>query len=176
MILKIYKKLIMRRFLNVSGCIVSGCIGGLLFIIISCVPPVSQKRSYQAEYPKLQYLKRYAESFVGTPYKFGGSNRDGMDCSGLVVRVYADVLDKKVPHSTNKLYRIGRYIPPSQLYTGDLVFFGDGGYRVTHVGIFLGDSLFIHASSTQGVVVSELDSRYYQKRFLGARRILSPRR
>ncbi|MFO7888834.1 MAG: C40 family peptidase [bacterium] len=154
----------------------SGFFGFLLILTTSCVPPASTERSYQAQYLRLQYLKRYAESFIGTPYKFGGSNRDGMDCSGLVVRVYADVMDKNVPHSTHKLYRTGRYVPRSQIYTGDLVFFGEGGYRVTHVGIFLGDNRFIHTSSTKGVVVSKLDIRYYKKRFLGARRILSPRR
>lgn len=161
----------MRHFFKENGLFIC-----LLVLLTSCVPPVSEERSYRAQYPKLQYLRRYAESFIGTPYKFGGSTRDGMDCSGLVVRVYADVLNKKVPHSTFKLYKTGWFIPPAQLYTGDLVFFGEGGYRVTHVGIFLGDNRFIHTSSSKGVVVSELGSRYYQKRFIGARRILSHRR
>jgi len=152
------------------------CIGFFLVVLTSCVPPITNNREYQAQYPKLQYLRRYAESFIGTPYKYGGMNRDGMDCSGLVVRVYADVLDKKVPHSTLKLYHSGRYIPRSQLYTGDLVFFGERGYRASHVGIYLGNNQFIHASSSQGVVVSQLDSQYYQRRFIEARRILSQRR
>jgi len=142
----------------------------------SCVPPVSDERSYRAEHAKLEYLKRYAESFIGTPYKHGGLNRNGMDCSGLVVRVYADVLDRKLPHSTSRLYYFGRSVSSSQLYIGDLVFFSNSSYRVTHVGIFLGDNRFIHASSSQGVVISQLDSQYYQRRYRGARRILSQRR
>jgi len=145
-------------------------------LITSCVPPVPQERTYRAQNPKLQYLKRYAESFIGTPYKYGGASKGGMDCSGLVVRVYADVLHKQLPHSTTKLFYLGSNILPSQLYTGDLVFFGKARYRVYHVGIFLEQNRFIHASTSQGVVVSRLDNPYYQKRFMGARRIVSQRR
>jgi len=161
----------MIRFLKYHG-----YIGFFIIIITSCVPPVTNNREYRAHHPKLQYLRRYAESFIGTPYKYGGMNKDGMDCSGLVVRVYADVMDKKLPHSTLKLYHSGRHVPYSQLYTGDLVFFGNNGYRANHVGIYLGKDQFIHASSSQGVVVSQLDSQYYQRRFIGARRILLQRR
>ena len=141
-------------------------------VVASCVPPVPSEKSYRARYPKLQYLKRYAKSFIGTPYKYGGTDRQGMDCSGLVVRVYGDVLHKKLPHNTNRLYYLGESILPSQLYAGDLVFFGEGGYRINHVGIFLEGNQFIHASVSRGVVVSKLNSHYYKKRFIGARRIL----
>lgn len=159
--------MIVKRLLKQTGFIT------LFFMaVISCVPPLSNERDYRTQHPKLSYLKRYAESFLGTPYKYGGSGRDGMDCSGLVVRVYADVLDKKLPHNTSQLYYIGESILPSQLYAGDLVFFGEGGYRVTHVGIFLDGNRFIHASVSRGVVVSTLNSPYYKKRFIGARRIL----
>jgi len=94
-----------------------------------------------------------------------------MDCSGLVVAVYKKAAGVSLPHNTARLYRLGHTIPRSRLTAGDLVFFTTSSAVLSHVGIYTGNGTFIHASSSNGVVKSNLESSYYKKRFYGARRI-----
>ena len=95
-----------------------------------------------------------------------------MDCSGLVVRIFKDAYDITLPHSTAKLYQEGYIITLGVLEIGDLVFFDTNRNRSPdHVGIYLGNYDFIHASSKRGVIASKISDPYYQKRLLGARRI-----
>jgi len=95
-----------------------------------------------------------------------------MDCSGLVVRLYDDVYGMKLPHSTIALYKKGNTISLRSLEVGDLIFFQEErGTKLSHVGVYLGNSIFIHASSSKGVIRSSLKEKYYRKRYVGARRI-----
>ncbi|HHS13105.1 MAG TPA: peptidoglycan endopeptidase [bacterium] len=112
-----------------------------------------------------------AKQFLGTPYSAGGSHKEGMDCSGLVVRVFSQASGKSMPHSADRLFKMGRPVSLRSLQQGDLVFFRENrGDTVSHVGIYLGNMEFIHAS-LRGVIISRLDSAYYQSRFAGARRL-----
>jgi len=115
-----------------------------------------------------------AISLVGTPYRYGGNTPEGgFDCSGLVGYVYRDMLDLRLPRTTRDLAAMqGPRIAPSQLTSGDLVFFGsDGG--VSHVGIYVGEGRFVHAPSTGGTVrLDRLDGSWWRDHYSGARRLL----
>lgn len=118
-------------------------------------------------------LQEHAQSFIGIPYRYGGTSRRGMDCSGFVIRIFLDVYGMRLPHKTTALYRKGVRVTIRSLRIGDLVFFQDPGQaEPSHVGMYLGDGRFIHASSSRGVIISGLNEKYYRNRFIGARRIL----
>ncbi len=118
-------------------------------------------------------LKRYSESFLGTPYIYGGSDRSGMDCSGFIMRIYLDVYGIILPHNTEELHKKGIRISLTSAEIGDLIFFKKiSETQPSHVGIYMGKNTFIHVSSSQGVILSNLDSDYYRIRFLEIRRII----
>ena len=150
-----------------------GFITAVGICIFSCAGPlITPSRPSRLKDPKQAQLYDHAQTFSGTPYRLGGDDRSGMDCSGLVVRLYRDVYDHYLPHSTAQLYQRGSAISLRSLEVGDLIFFRETrGAAPSHVGVYLGNAAFIHASSTNGVIVSKLTETYYQKRFAGARRI-----
>jgi len=108
----------------------------------------------------------------GTRYRYGASSRSAVDCSGFTRLVY-ERHGVSLPHSSRAQANLGVSVPRSELQKGDLVFFKTNrGTRINHVGIYIGDGKFIHASSGGGrVQVNSLDEGYYQQRFAGARRI-----
>ncbi len=107
-----------------------------------------------------------AYSWLGTPYRYAGTSRSGVDCSGLTCRVFEDAVGIKLPRSSRDQADYCRKISQRNLQPGDLVFFVNkpGGNRVNHVGLYIGDGKMIHASSSQGVVISGLDEEYWRKR------------
>jgi cell wall-associated NlpC family hydrolase len=109
---------------------------------------------------------------LGVPYAFGGSTRNGMDCSAFTSTIYINTLKRQIPRSTRDQYRVGTGVSKSDLQFGDLVFFNTTGRTPSHVGIYIEDDLFAHASVTYGVTISSLESTYYKKRFVGARRVM----
>lgn len=108
----------------------------------------------------------------GTPYTLGGNTDDGLDCSAFTGRIYGKTIGQGLPHSTEDQYKVGRSVGSGRLKFGDLVFFNTTGESPSHVGIFIGDDLFAHASVSFGVTISSLQSSYYKKRYIGARRIV----
>lgn len=111
-------------------------------------------------------------SFLGVPYVYGGSDKEGIDCSGFTSRVYQSAADRPLPRSTEAQFGDGTDVPLDSLKFGDLVFFNTTGKRPSHVGIYIEDDLFAHASVTSGVTISSLESSYYKRRFVGARRVI----
>lgn len=108
--------------------------------------------------------------WVGTRYRFGGTTRNGIDCSAFTGTVYRS-LGKGLPRTAAMQWEAGEPIERDELQYGDLVFFHTRrGVYVSHVGIYLGNDLFAHASSRNGVIVSSLGSRYYDSHYIGARR------
>ncbi len=110
--------------------------------------------------------------FLGVPYKFGGNSPStGLDCSAFVKKVFGS-LNIELPRTARDIYHVGRYVQKSQLATGDLVFFRTYARYPSHVGIYLGDNKFIHASSrSKMVTIDDLNFNYYKKRYIGAKRI-----
>ena len=115
-------------------------------------------------------LIKEAKSWIGTKYKYGGHSREGTDCSGFVLQVYKAVYDLKLPRSSKEQYTFCKKISKNKMRVGDLVFFATGKSKdmVSHVGIYIGNNEFIHASSSKGVVISNLDQNYYVRTFVSA--------
>ncbi|KLV08114.1 hypothetical protein ABT57_14945 [Photobacterium ganghwense] len=106
----------------------------------------------------------------GTPYRLGGSTRRGIDCSAFVQVGFANVMKVNLPRTTEEQVRRGKWVDISDLKKGDLVFFKTGR-RLRHVGIYLGESRFLHASTSQGVTISNLNNPYWRSVYWQARRI-----
>lgn len=120
-----------------------------------------------------QQLTRSALRFLGTPYVFGGTSTSGFDCSGYVQHVFA-MLGMSLPRTADAQYDAGHRIVGA-MRAGDLVFFHTYEPGVSHVGIYLGNGQFVHASSSHGVMVSKLSDSYWAARYVGAKRLIAAR-
>lgn len=115
-------------------------------------------------------LKKTAYSFLGTRYRFGGTSRNGIDCSGFVQNVFKE-LQVPLPRTAREQYWVGEKVDPYDLQKGDLLFFHTYAPYPSHVGIYLGDNKMIHASSRDHKVVISPITSYYRSRFIGAKRL-----
>lgn len=117
----------------------------------------------------------YAEVslWLGTPYRYGGMSKKGTDCSGFTKNIFKEVYGKDLARSSYSIANsISQELTIEELQPGDLVFFTTRGRkRINHVGVYLGERCFIHASIKQGVIVSSLDEYYYSRTFKKAGRI-----
>lgn len=118
-----------------------------------------------------QALLAGVDEWYGVRYRRGGMNKTGVDCSGFVYSVYAAVYGIALPRVSHEQYRVSRRISTTELQEGDLIFFSTQGRGVSHVGIYLQNNKFIHASVSHGVMVSDLFEPYYIQRYVGAGRI-----
>lgn len=122
--------------------------------------------------PSSARVEEVASAWLGTPYRYGGVDERGIDCSALVQNVMGD-LGARVPRTTRAQLSTGRKIPASGGFrSGDLLFFRLESTHVNHVAIALGPDRFIHASSSRGVVVDRLMDDYFGRRLVEARRVL----
>ena len=111
-------------------------------------------------------------TYLGTPYKYGGNTKDGIDCSAFTQTVYKDVFKIQLERSARLQYKQGEEIEKGEeLQYGDLVFFNTRQrVKPGHVGIYIGDNLFAHASTKKGVTITSINFDYYARTFMGARR------
>ncbi len=117
-------------------------------------------------------LSEQQREWAGTPYRLGGQSRAGIDCSGFVQKTFLDRFDILLPRMTVQQANYGKLISKQDIQTGDLVFFKTGrGPNGYHVGIYVKDDLFLHASTKGGVIYSSLNSPYWSKKYWQARRI-----
>jgi cell wall-associated NlpC family hydrolase len=118
-------------------------------------------------------LTHAALRFLGTPYVFGGTSTTGFDCSGYTQHVFA-MLGLSIPRTADAQYYAGNRIRGT-MKPGDLVFFQTYEPGPSHVGIYLGNGQFVHASSSHGVMVSHLSDSYWSERYIGAKRFIAQR-
>lgn len=116
-------------------------------------------------------LQRAYQRWRGVPYRFGGVDASGIDCSAFTQTVYQEVYGMDLPRSTYQQVGLGRQVGKDELQPGDLVFFRIRK-GLQHNGVYLGDGKFAHASSSKGVTISRLDNVYWRNRYWQARRLL----
>jgi cell wall-associated NlpC family hydrolase len=156
---------------------------GLVFLL-SCASPPRFTPMTKPNQPDLESkidkerMGRVIKSYLGVPYQKNGSSLFGIDCSGLVVEVYRRYGGLDLPHDVDKLYKMVKKVKRNELVYGDLVFFAldyakhlDDN-QVSHVGIYIDEGKFVHSSETKGVIISSLDDPYYDRRYIGARRVV----
>ncbi|HEX5652878.1 MAG TPA: NlpC/P60 family protein [Chitinophagaceae bacterium] len=110
------------------------------------------------------------DAWYGTRYRLGGTTKKGVDCSALVQSIFLGAYAVSLPRTAREQYRFSRRISRTDLKEGDLLFFNTTG-GISHVGIYLQNNKFVHASASQGVTVSDMFDPYYLRRFIGAGRV-----
>jgi lipoprotein Spr len=116
-------------------------------------------------------LFHFVYDWIGTPYRFGGSSRRGIDCSAFTKELYSEVFNMDIQRSSRDIFSMVSPVRRDDLKEGDLVFFKIHSRRISHVGIYLGNNRFAHASS-RGVAISSLDDAYYRRYFYRGGRML----
>jgi len=119
---------------------------------------------------RLRLIDHYS-LWRGTPYKLGGNDQRGIDCSGFTQQAYRQQFDLRIPRTTDKQLHFGTEVMRADILPGDLVFFSTG-VKLRHVGVYLGQNEFLHASTSRGVMISRLDNIYWNERYLQSRRIV----
>jgi len=166
--MKLFFKLKINQKLPLSGILLS------TLFLVSC----ASNKTARVQDERVEKVISTARTFVGTPYKYGGTTRSGMDCSGLLLNSFKPI-NMTLPRTSEAQSKVGKEVKLDELQPGDLVFFATGKKKkeITHVGIVTDvksreQVKFIHASTSLGVVETDLYSDYYKKRFRTARRIL----
>lgn len=134
------------------------------------VSPAKSALVHQETGPLRSRILDQYQKWKGTQYQWGGTTQRGVDCSALMQHLFSDAAHLDLPRTTSEQIHRGVQVAQYRLRPGDLVFFQTGPHR-KHVGVYIGDSQFIHASSSQGVTVSTLTDSYWQEHFITARRI-----
>lgn len=114
-------------------------------------------------------LIAFLEDWYGTPYKYGGDAKTGIDCSAFTCKLMDSVYNLSLPRTAKSQYNGNTKIKRESLKQGDLVFFNTTG-GISHVGIYLANNKFVHASASNGVMISDLDDAYFKRRYIGAAR------
>lgn len=114
----------------------------------------------------------FVYEWIGTPYRFGGGTKKGIDCSGFTKQLYSQVFNVDIKRNSRDIFSMVSPVKKDELKEGDLVFFKIHSRSISHVGIYLGNNRFAHASS-RGVAVSSLDDDYYSRYFYKGGRVLS---
>jgi len=146
--------------------------------------PASNDKSFPNKYPynyeitqSIDYNKLYNnllsqyKEWKGVKYKYGGNSKSGIDCSAFIQKTFKDKLNIILPRTTTYQATYGKEIHMENLEMGDLIFFKTG-YDSRHVGIYLGEGKFMHASTKRGVTISRLDNPYYSSHFWKIQRVI----
>ncbi len=125
----------------------------------------AKKLNVSATAIKNTKLYAFIDNWYGTKYKYGGLSKQGVDCSGFCGILYKEVYHKTLPRSTSEIVKVLNSVKKAKLKQGDLVFFNIGKKKNSHVGVYLTSHYFVHASTSRGVIISNLDESYYKKAY-----------
>lgn len=143
----------------------------VLLLVCGCSTGVSRQRA--GIDTGRQDIVTAARSRLGTPYRMGGADPRGFDCSGFICWVYRQVYGISLPHRAAELYKRGRTVRLRDAVPGDLIFFSGARKGVpAHAGIYLGSGRFIHSTSSRGVVETQMSRPYYRNRLICLKRII----
>lgn len=143
------------------------CLALVLVISACSVQPRLEGSGWS---PNSEAIDSYYRDWRGTPYRLGGTGRGGLDCSAFVQNLYAEVFNQRLARTTERQAEQGVQILPGELEPGDLIFFKTG-WKARHVGVYVGDNQFVHASTSVGVTRSSLSNNYWRDAFWHARRV-----
>lgn len=115
-------------------------------------------------------LLQYMEDWYHTPYRYGGASKEGIDCSAFTAGIITAVFGLAIPRTVREQYQASERIDKNELTEGDLVFFNTTG-SISHVGVYLFNDKFVHASTTNGVMISDLNDAYFTRKYAGAGRM-----
>jgi len=146
--------------------------GLIIFLLSACsskspapVQPLLSKQS-----PTVKKLYRHYNQWRGTPYQYGGLSQNGVDCSGFIYQSYKSLFNHALPRMTEGQIKKGRRVYLGELSAGDLIFFKTGS-KQRHVGIYIEEGKFMHASSSRGVTISSLQNDYWKTCYWQAKRL-----
>ncbi len=150
----------------------------LLLALCACTKPLGHyptvysldEKSLSPDIVIRDKLYNFYAQWQGTPYKTGGLSKRGMDCSGFVYISFRNLFNKSMPRTTLEQRKLGTEVSQRELQSGDLLFFKTGWFT-HHVGIYLENMRFAHASTSQGVMISSLKEEFWRKNFYIAKRI-----
>jgi len=144
-------------------------------LLVGCQSQMSESPRFHTSglsdptYARSALYKQYS-AWRGVPYRAGGESRRGVDCSGFVQLTFREQFALQLPRDTDSQAQIGKAISSRQLRPGDLVFFNIGR-RTRHVGVMVENNKFLHASTSKGVMISDLNQPYWQRYYWQARRL-----
>lgn len=140
-------------------------------VSVSKTSIVAEKLGISEKEVKSKKLYSFISEWYGTPYKYGGCGKSGIDCSCFTGTLYYKVYGKIVSRSSTQLYKDCDHIKTKHLQEGDLVFFKIGSKDISHVGVYLKDDKFVHASTKKGVMISSLQEKFFQDTYYAAGRL-----
>jgi hypothetical protein len=147
----------------------------LTALLVLCLGPIEAAHAqfaYSGASPVAERFRLAAHGWQGTTYQFGGASLNGIDCSALMVEWFDHLFGVQLPRTSRQQFASGQPIDRDRLTGGDLVFFGSPS-RISHVGVYVGNGEFAHASESRGVTVSPMSGAYWRSRYQGARRVLT---
>ncbi|WP_395808779.1 C40 family peptidase [Daejeonella sp.] len=118
-------------------------------------------------------LYQFVYDWIGTPYRLGGGTKKGIDCSGFAFELYNKVFSTLIGNNSRNIFSMVNPISKNELKEGDLVFFKIGSRSITHMGVYMGNNKFAHASSSKGVMISDLDEDYWRRYYYKGGRLLA---
>src|SRR5690554_1091360 len=118
-------------------------------------------------------MYQFIYDWIGTPYRLGGNSKKGIDCSAFAAELYEQVFNTSIGSNSRNIYSNVDKVSKSNLQPGDFVFFKIRSKNISHVGVYIGDNKFAHASSSRGVMVSDLDDAYWKRYYYNGGRALT---
>jgi len=118
-------------------------------------------------------LYQFVYDWIGTPYRLGGGTKKGIDCSGFAFELYNKVFSTLIGNNSRNIFSMVNPIKKEELKEGDLVFFKIGSRSITHVGVYMGNNKFAHASTSKGVMISDLNEAYWTRYYYKGGRLLA---